>query len=229
MLTVKVMVDNFKNAPVRPGEFDKAWYRLVNNETCQTLDYKHIKDVQGPDTPSDEAAAAEEGEEGKQRTFTYVAGRIYFDHKGNQRWVYEQFNHAFNNDRFEKEGSDLPGRFAQIFQRSEKELVEQSEEIKEARQKVIQNEEERRAAAAAAAAKKKSGKAPKKEQVDDDKREDKPQGPPPKEELDLMKPAHFAEALQERVGRPFIFGPVEFENLNIPEEFNGEVYRHLVS
>jgi hypothetical protein len=60
LLTVKVMVDNFKNAPVRPGEFDKAWYRLVNNETCQTLDYKHIKDVQGPDTPSDEAAAAEE-------------------------------------------------------------------------------------------------------------------------------------------------------------------------
>jgi hypothetical protein len=45
LLTVKVMVDNFKNAPVRPGEFDKAWYRLVNNETCQTLDYKHIKDV----------------------------------------------------------------------------------------------------------------------------------------------------------------------------------------
>jgi hypothetical protein len=57
----------------------------------------------------------------------------------------------------------LPGKFAQIFQRSEKELVEQSDQIKEARQKVIQNEEERRAAAAAAAAKKKSGKAPKKE------------------------------------------------------------------
>lgn len=227
LLTVKVMVDNFKNAPVRPGEFDKAWYRLVNNETCQTLDYKHIKDVQGPDAPLDEAPAAEEGEEAKQRTFTYVAGRIYFDHKGNQRWVYEQFNHAFNNDRFEN--SDLAGRFAQIFQRSEKELVDQNEEIKEARQKVIQNEEERKAAAAAAAAKKKSGKAPKKEHADDDKRDETPKGPPPKEELDLMNPAHFAEALQERVGRPFIFGPVDFENLNIPDEFNGEAYRHLVS
>ena len=44
-----------------------------------------------------------------------------------------------------------------------------------------------------------------------------------------MKPAHFAEALQERVGRPFIFGPVEFENLNIPDEFDAEAYRHLVS
>ena len=65
--------------------------------------------------------------------------------------------------------------------------------------------------------------------VDDDKKDDKPSGPPPKAELDLMKPADFAEALKERVGRPFIFGPVEFEHLNIPEEFNAEAYRHLVA
>ena len=65
--------------------------------------------------------------------------------------------------------------------------------------------------------------------MDDDKRDDKPQGPPPKAELDLMKPADFAEALQEKVGRPFIFGPVEFDHLNIPEEFNAEAYRHIVA
>lgn len=44
-----------------------------------------------------------------------------------------------------------------------------------------------------------------------------------------MKPSDFAEALKERIGRPFIFGPVEFNHLNIPEEFNAEAYRHLVS
>jgi hypothetical protein len=33
LLTVKVFVENFKNAPVRAGEFEKAWYRLVNMET----------------------------------------------------------------------------------------------------------------------------------------------------------------------------------------------------
>jgi hypothetical protein len=33
LLTVKVFVDNFKGAPARAGEFDKAWYRLVNLET----------------------------------------------------------------------------------------------------------------------------------------------------------------------------------------------------
>jgi hypothetical protein len=44
-----------------------------------------------------------------------------------------------------------------------------------------------------------------------------------------MKPADFGEALKERIGRPFIFGPVEFDNLDIPEEFDGEAYRNLVS
>jgi hypothetical protein len=44
-----------------------------------------------------------------------------------------------------------------------------------------------------------------------------------------MKPTDFVEALKERVGRPFIFGPVEFSHLNVPEEFNAEAYRHLVS
>ena len=130
--------------------------------------------MQGPDAPQEEAAGGEDGEEGKGKAFTYVAGRIYFDHSGNQRWVYEQFNHVFSNDRFEKEGTDLAGKFAQIFNRSEQELLEQKEQIKEARHKVIQNEEERRAAAAAAAAKKKSGKQAKKEVQEDDKREDKP-------------------------------------------------------
>lgn len=30
LLTVRVFADNFKGAPVKPGEFDRAWYRLVN-------------------------------------------------------------------------------------------------------------------------------------------------------------------------------------------------------
>jgi|LauGreDrversion4_2_1035121.scaffolds.fasta_scaffold439329_2 hypothetical protein len=158
LLTVKVFVENFKNAPARPGEFEKAWYRLVNIETSQTLDYKNIKEVQLPDAPSEEAAGGDDGEESKGKTFTIVAGRIYFDHSGNHRWVYEQFNHVFNNERFERDGTDLAGKFAQIYHKSEQDLVDQKEQIKEARHKVIQNEEERRAAAAAAAAKKKSGK-----------------------------------------------------------------------
>jgi hypothetical protein len=43
LLTVKVFTENFKGAPVKAGEFDRAWYRLVNQDTSQTLDYKQLK------------------------------------------------------------------------------------------------------------------------------------------------------------------------------------------
>lgn len=42
LLTVKISGDVKKPAS---GEFDRAWYRLVNNDTSQTIDYKLIKDV----------------------------------------------------------------------------------------------------------------------------------------------------------------------------------------
>lgn len=134
----------------------------------------------------------------------------------------------FATEKFEN--GDLPAAFCDLYKRSEAEINEQSELIREARQKVIQNEEERRQAALAAAAKKKPGKGGnKKDAAEEDKKDDdKPKGPPPKVELDLNKPRDFQEALNERIGRPFIFGPVEFHGLDEPETFNGEEWRKLI-
>lgn len=225
LLTVKI-TDALRKSPATPGEFDRAWFRLVNSDTSQTLDYKHFKDVLTPDNPTsqEEGGAGDEGEDGgagKQSIapqYTYVAGRIFFDHKGNGRWVYESFNHVFASDKFEKEGGDLCKLLGEIYSRSEREVEEQALEIKEARQKVIANEEERRIAAAASAAKKKGAKGKKEAVVEEEKREDKAQGPPPKRQLDLMNLEDFKEALKEKVPRPFVFGPVEFTNLDLPEE-----------
>jgi len=158
-----------------------------------------VKDVNSPDSPqnTDEGSGGDaEGGDGdsganqKRPSFTYVAGRIYFDYRGNGRWVYERFNHCFNADKFE--GGDLPQALCNLYNRAENELDEQASLVNEARQKVIQNEEERRQAALAAAAKKKPGKGGKKEAVEEEKKDDdKPKGPPPKAELDLLKPADF--------------------------------------
>ena len=136
LLTVKVFTENFKGAPVKAGEFDRAWYRLVNQDTSQTLDYKQLKQVATPDNPAASEEPAGEGEGGDEannakKSYTYVAGRIYFDHKGNGRWVYEQFNHVFATDKFEN--ADLPAAFCDLYRRSEAELNEQSELIREAR------------------------------------------------------------------------------------------------
>jgi hypothetical protein len=103
-----------------------------------------------------------------------VAGRIFFDHKGNGRWVYESFNHVFASEKFDKDGSDLCKLLGEIYSRSEHEIDEHALEIKEARQKVIANEEERRIAAAASAAKKKGAKGKKDAVVEEEKKEEKP-------------------------------------------------------
>ena len=90
----------------------------------------------------------------------------------------------------------------------------------------MQLEEERKQAAAAkaaAAAKKKGGKAGvagKKDAKDDEEEkkvvEEKPTQAV-KKDLDLFVPAEFKQALQEKVPRPFIFGPIEFKSLNAIE------------
>lgn len=86
------------------SEYERAWYRLVNSDTSQTIDYKLIKDVQSPDSPTDEAnnAGGEEGEDGASSnkvTYTILAGRIFYD-QNKQRWVYESYNHCLSSARF---------------------------------------------------------------------------------------------------------------------------------
>jgi hypothetical protein len=49
--------------PTKAGEFDRSWYRLINDDTNQTIDYKNIKDVAKPEG-YDEYAALPEAEEG---------------------------------------------------------------------------------------------------------------------------------------------------------------------
>ena len=38
------------------------------------------------------------------------------------------------------------------------------------------------------------------------------------EDFDLFVPASFERALAAKIQRPFIFGPVEFDNLNLSDE-----------
>ena len=48
ILAVKCF-DVSKRMPVRPGEFDRAWYRINNEDTNQTIDYKKIKEIEKPE------------------------------------------------------------------------------------------------------------------------------------------------------------------------------------
>jgi len=72
------------------------------------------------------------------------------------------------------------------------------------------------------AAKKKSTKGKKKGKGEEDPVEEpEPQtrheAAPKEEDFDLFAPGSFDKALQARVRRPFVFGPVEFEGLDQSE------------
>ena len=206
---ILLLVRCFEGVKPREGEFDRAWYRVVNEDTNQTIDYKKIKDIDKPEGWTEEA---EEEGDGPRKEITYVAGRLFLERNG--RWVYEGYHHCFTN---EKVSGDLVETLGAVYQRSEEEVKFQAEEIQRARDKVAANEEERRQAAKTAAAKKKGGKG-KKDQVkeeEEEKREEKVVVQV-KKELDLFLPKEFAMAVQQKIPRPFIFGPVEFTNLNEP-------------
>lgn len=82
--------------PIKEGEFDRAWFRLSNEDTNQTLDYSLINKVEKPEEynpliPADE----EEGENAQPRrnALTYIHGRLYLD--DNKKWVFESYKHCF--------------------------------------------------------------------------------------------------------------------------------------
>lgn len=71
------------------------------------------------------------------------------------------------------------------------------------------------------AAKKAKAKAKKgKGKADDEPVEDehKPDQTLKEENFDLFVPASFERALKAKIERPFIFGPIEFDNLNLTDE-----------
>lgn len=98
LLTVKCF--DLKKSPPTKGEFDRAWYRLINEDTNQTIDYQYIKLVEKPEGFDEDApvASSEEGTEpAASPSITYVAGRIFLEK--NNRWVYECYNQAFTSDK----------------------------------------------------------------------------------------------------------------------------------
>lgn len=118
MILMTVKTFDLRKNPPKDGEFDRAWYRLTNEDTNQTLDYKKIKEIEKPEGFDEDAPLAEEeNEDPAAKPFiTYVAGRIFMDTNG--RWVYESYNHSFTSDKY----PDLVENLVDMYKRSEEEV-----------------------------------------------------------------------------------------------------------
>jgi hypothetical protein len=80
MLLLTVKCFELRKSPPREGEFDRAWFRVTNEDTNQTVDYKKIKEIEKPEGFDEDAPIDEENEDAANRpSITYVAGRIFLE------------------------------------------------------------------------------------------------------------------------------------------------------
>lgn len=49
MILLTVRCYDLSKEPPKEGEFDRAWFRLLNEETNQTIDFKNIKEIEKPE------------------------------------------------------------------------------------------------------------------------------------------------------------------------------------
>ena len=119
MILLTVRCTDMRKAPPKAGEFDRSWYRVVNEDTNQTIDYSNIKKIEKPEGFDEDAPVnAEEGEAPPPRVeITYVAGRIFYD-ESSGRWVYESLNHVFTSDKY----PNLVDKLAEIYRTGEQDL-----------------------------------------------------------------------------------------------------------
>jgi hypothetical protein len=63
MLLLTVKCFDLRRSPPKEGEFDRAWYRLLNEDTNQTIDYHKIKQIEKPDGFDEDAQVEEDAED----------------------------------------------------------------------------------------------------------------------------------------------------------------------
>lgn len=226
MIFMFVRTFDLSASPPKEGEFDRAMFRLLNEETNQTIDYKLIKSIELPEGfEEDVAVEVEEGEEAQRKSASYFGGRIF---KEGETWLYESYGHVFTSEQH----PDLISSLSKLYKETRQEHQQQSEQIKVAKEALLakQEEEEKRNAARAAAQNKKGKKGKKAEAKPEEVPEEEKkveQKEEAKKELNLHLPKEFREAIEEKVPDNFIFGPVTFKNLD-NELFDEEKAREAV-
>jgi hypothetical protein len=89
--------DNTGKPPAKEGEFDRAWFRLANEETNQTIDYSIINKIEKPEEYQEYIPNEDDEEAPPTRNeLTYVHGILYLEqHVGGNKWVFESYKDSF--------------------------------------------------------------------------------------------------------------------------------------
>ena len=66
MILLTLKTNDIKKEKVNPSAYAKAWFRLQNEDTNQTLDYSYIKDVLEKEGIEDDEEAVDAGDEDEE-------------------------------------------------------------------------------------------------------------------------------------------------------------------
>ena len=124
MILLTVRMNDLKGQKADKSAFSKAWYRLQNEDTNQTLDHSYIdkvKEDNGIEEADEEPEAAEESEgedAGPKKENIFLAGRLYREDielprdldegpasdgeerptKYKTKWIYERWNKVVSSE-----------------------------------------------------------------------------------------------------------------------------------
>ena len=124
MILLTVRMNDLKGQKADKSAFSKAWYRLQNEDTNQTLDHSYIDKVKEDngieEDPEEPEAAEESGDEdaGPKKENIFLAGRLYREDielprdldegpasdgeerptKYKTKWIYERWNKVVSSE-----------------------------------------------------------------------------------------------------------------------------------
>lgn len=155
--------------PAKEGEFDRAWFRLANEETNQTIDYSTVRKIELPEDYQ-EFIPQEDDEEAPpfRNEVTYLHGVLYLDSLNtSNKWVFESYKHCYEA----KNEKNVAGRLADLYARGLAEWNDQQRQLEEAGSALKKSLEEKKQQAMEAAKKakakaKKKGKGAEEEPVE---------------------------------------------------------------
>jgi hypothetical protein len=100
LLTVREY-DLSNKQPHKEGDLERAWFRLSNDETNQTIDYSSIKKIELPEDYQESIPDEDDEKEPLRNELTYLHGILYLEEvQGVKKWVFESYKQVFQAKDF---------------------------------------------------------------------------------------------------------------------------------
>ena len=113
--------------PVKESDFDRAWFRLSNEETNQTLDYAMVNKIEKSEEYQPSFPAEDEDAPPIMNPLTYLHGRLFLDQGG--YWVFESIKQCFEH----KDMPDFTNQLAKLYGDATVEYQHQQAKLDEAK------------------------------------------------------------------------------------------------